>query len=74
MYVRVHMSDWEGHEVSGIASGCGRGAGGPLGQGALAPVAAVWKEYLQRYHGMFTLTRLIDAIIFPRLLFYGGGN
>lgn len=39
----------------------------------LAPVAAVWKEYLERYHGMVTLKALIDAI-FLRLLFYRWGN
>lgn len=39
----------------------------------LAPVAAVRKEYLERYHGMVTLKALIDTI-FLRLLFYRRGN
>lgn len=45
----------------------------PLGQDKLAPITAVRNEHLESYHGMLELKGIID-VIFPRLLFFRGGN
>lgn len=63
-------SDCEGHDMSGVNI---LGVKGELArsrrQDKLAPIAAVWNEYLERCHRLLELKGIIGAI-FPRLLFY----
>lgn len=64
-HLRLRGARYEWGEHLGVKGELARS----LRQDKLAPIAAVWNEYLERCHRLLELKGIIDGI-FPRLLFY----